>query len=393
VLDYVDAPSVAGRVQAVRLASGRKALWIEVDGGGGGSPRLHITSQYPATTETGTRNDPGFDPRGLVGLDGRLITLNGNSNRLAWSGRDDPTANAGKGYVTVWAAATDIDEYATKGGFVSLYSSGSLPIAVSEYRGRVAVLARATVQLWAMDDGGVGALDQTISGPGVQHLGTIGSMAGDLIYVDASGTVRMLSTDTQTEGAKEEGTIGEPVVALTSQLAAPGATPYGIYARALGCYLLAYGNTVACLAMVSGQVKGWSRWNLPVNVDGIAEVRGQVSIRSGNALYQFSDIAPDDEVATGDHRSIPITIRPVPLQSNAFMTLNAVGGAVAGGSWTIAAIVDGVATAAAPIIPRAPRLARRTISRTGRSLSLELVCAAAPAGARCDAAFIDASKD
>jgi hypothetical protein len=287
LLDYLDLPSVSGRVMATRLASGRRALWVERDGGQSNLPAIHLTETDPATTATASRQSLSFSPRGLLGINSRLFSLDPTANRIRWSGTDDPTANGGRGYVGDWSEALDIEEEAQKGGFQSLYSAGSQAVELSEYRNRVAVLSRTTIQAWALDDGGIAALDQTIAGPGCQHLGTIGVMSGDLLYADAGGVVRRLSSDAQTDIAKEQGTIGEAVAAITKLVAAPGATPYGLYARALGAYLIGSGTTMVCLSMVAGSLRGWSRWNLPVTIDGLTECRGTVYLRSGNVGYSF----------------------------------------------------------------------------------------------------------
>ncbi|MFM2091915.1 MAG: hypothetical protein RLZZ127_2404, partial [Planctomycetota bacterium] len=126
LLDYVDAAAgVSGLVQAVRLASGRRAVWVQADAGNAGLPAIHVTEANAATTATGSRLSLTFAPQGLVGIGGRLLSLDPTLARLRWSGTDDPTINGGKGYVGDWTEALDEDEEVQKGGFVSLYTAGS----------------------------------------------------------------------------------------------------------------------------------------------------------------------------------------------------------------------------------------------------------------------------
>jgi hypothetical protein len=395
LLDYIDvAQPISGAVQAVRLASGRRAVWVGYDDGAGRSA-IHITASDPAQTVTGSRLALDFAPTGLIGMGGRLLSLDATLTRLRWSGMDDPAVNSGRGYIHDWSDALDEDEVGQKGGFQPLYTAGSGAIALAEYRGRVAVFSRSAVQLWALDEGGPSSLDQTIGGPGSRHAASIGTMAGDLIYADVGGVVRLLSTDTQTQGAREQGAIGEPVASWTRSLAGLGASPVAIYARALGAYLLASGSEVACLSVVAGQAMGWSRWVLPVAVDGLAECRGTVYVRSGTAVYSLELNAPDDELVSGGTRqNIAVALRPAPAVARGRALLSQVSAAVGGaGSSTIRAVVDGVATATAPIVHRAPRFADRMLTRSGRGLSLEVACANAGADWRCDGMRLSAQEE
>jgi hypothetical protein len=81
---------------------------------------------------------------------------------------------------------------------------------------------------------------------------------------------------------------------------------------------------------------------------------------------------------------IPVTIRPAPVQGEDLLTLGEIAAAVNLGNCTLRAVIDGISTGTAPIVARGPRFSRRTMTRQGRSITMEVACAAAPAGWRCD---------
>lgn len=327
-LDKVDATSLAGRVQAVRLASGRRAVWVESNNGADGA--IHVTNALPGVDETGSRVTwPGSfgTPRGLISLYGRLYSLDATFNRLRYSGLDDPDVNGGRGYVTAWDEAEPVGQH---GGSVSLGQGSSEPQALAEYRGRAAIFLRQQIQTWLPGPDGPDSLDQVVSGPGSRYPGTVQAVSGSLIYADSGSWVRDLGTDGATEGAKE-GSLGEPVAAMTAWMVLPGSTsaPVGQFSRSLSCFLLsgekitgrgAFLDTPAgtypilCLSMTpGGAVHGWTRWNLPLPgpVTAMAEVRGVVYIRCAPAtpgqpspLFYLDPNGTGDEVTTGVYQAV-----------------------------------------------------------------------------------------
>lgn len=391
-LDYLPATSLAGRVQAARLASGRRALWVESVNGGLGGIGLTVVD---AATAGGSMMALSFSPVGLLGLGGRLLTMDPETSRLRWSGQDSPDDNDGKGWVDSWDPAA-ADERA-KGGYVSLAQGSSEPRALAEYRGDAAVFLRGAVMLFSIGGTGVDSLEDTVGGPGTRHPGTVQAVSGDLIYLDPGSRFRSLSTD-RSSVLPAESTLGDPIASLVRDLipaAAAGSITepeWGIYARSLGIYLAGWRNEAVALTVTPGEApRGWSRWTFPAGmvITGAAECRGTVYLRSSTGLWSLEANAPDDEVADGDHRPVPITMQPTPLTRSIHPLTSRGAGVVVQGTADLRMVVDGAALSAQAITGAAPAPCRRLGFWRGRSLSLRLTNAAAPADWRCDACEID----
>ena len=385
LLDYLPISSCAGRVEAGRLASGRRILWIESVNGDVG--KLAITTKDYATAG-GVVLSPGFFPVGLVFIDGRAWSLDPETNRLRWSGLDDPDSNDGKGYLESW------DPVATgpaKGGYISTSKGGSEPRHVCEYRGQVAVFLRTSVMLVSMSDTGADGINESITGPGTRHPGLVRSVSGDLIYFDPGARFRRLPTDLVST-QPQENTIGEEVATAAGDLFPPG---YSItqpvsscYARGLGLYLGAYGTTILAGSMQPGsqQVK-WSKWNLPAAIGPITameECRGTVYVRTASKVWSFELIAPDDEVEANTHVPIQPVVEPYPMAGGARSAEWDTMAVQAFGQVVLQVVHDGSPGAPATLTGATPRPVRRVGSWRGRSLSMRMSSPAAPAGWRID---------
>lgn len=395
-LDLVDAASVAGRVQAVRLASGRRALLVEHTGAADGPPSIHITHRLANTDQAGSAValPPEFAmPTGLIGLYGRLLSIDRVANRLRWSGIDDPDINDGRGYVATWAEGEPFDQM---GGSVDLGQGSSEPLALAEYRGRAAVFLRTQVQTWLPGADGIESLDQTITGPGTRYPDTVAAVSGDLLYVDAGSVVHNLATDNVTEGASE-GSIGTQIEALSRSLFLPGGPrPGALFSRGLSCYLAWAGTTVLCQSMTPGKAAhGWSRWSLPLPgpIDHMAEVRGVVYIRCGTALFYLEPLAANDETSTGVYQDIAPLVRLAPLPAGEGSgtlpgTASRLGAALSHAS-LFRPSIDGVDKTEAPLSGRAPAPSWRLGSWPTWRIALQVRATAAPAGWRIDGFFLE----
>lgn len=404
LLDLVDAPSVHGRVQSVRLASGRRALWIEHVGAADGPAGIHITNRLPGIDETGSgvTLTGGFleASAGLIGLYGRLWTIDKARNVLRFSGTDSPSKNDGKGYVTQWDDHSDTtDVLAELGGFISLGQGSSEPLGLAEYRGRVCVFLRTQIQTWLPGPDGVDSLDQTVSGPGTRFPGTIASVSGDLLYADAGARIRTLGTDSATEGA-QEGSVGEGVAVLSRELILPGGNPpVGIYARGLSCYLVGSGTTLLCLSLTpGGEVHGWSRWNLPLPapISALTESAGITYIRAGDAVWYFDANAQNDETSLGVYQGITpdVILADIPTAGSDSRgtqppTIQKLGVIIRGGVGLVSPITEGTQRTEAPMQPKAPSPTWRSGTYPCWRFAVRMRCVDAPAGQSFDGMILE----
>ena len=389
-VDYLPAATLGGRVQAVRLASGRRAVWIEQVNGSLGA--IGITTG-DAATAGGQLLNPGFAPVGLLGLGGRLYSLDPETARLRWSGLDSPDDNDGLGWVTSWdPAAADVR---ARGGYVSLAQGSSEARALAEYRGDIAVFLRSAVLLFSVGGDGVDALQETVGGPGTRHPVTVQPVSGDLLYLDPGHRFRSLATDRASVLPAEQ-TLGDPVAALTRAVLPPAYTvaepAFAIYARSLGAYIAGWRNQVLTLTVSPGHgAQGWTLWTFPDGLvfTGAEECRGTVYLRSATGLWSLEPNAPDDEVADGDHRPIRCDWMPADLVVNP-TTMTAHGlSLVLSGSAQVAAVVDGRVGTQTLMTGSAPYPSRRLGCWRGKSLTMQVSVPHADPAWRCDACAVD----
>lgn len=142
--------------------------------------------------------------------------------------------------------------------------------ALALYRGNMAVIAFATVQIWQLDpDPARISLVDTIEGVGSPYGRAHASVAGDLYFTTSKG-VRSLST-ASVQGGVGTADVGTPVdelvVAQLAVAAAGGYDPIGIYVPGLNEFWLMVGNRAYVLrqSRVSG-FAGWSEYELPGSV-------------------------------------------------------------------------------------------------------------------------------
>ena len=139
--------------------------------------------------------------------------------------------------------------------------------ALALYRGNMAVIAFATIQIWQLDpDPARISLVDTIEGVGSPYGRAHASVAGDLYFTTSSG-VRSLST-ASVQGGVGTADVGTPVdelvVAQLAVAAAAGYDPIGIYVPGLNEFWLMAGDRAYVLrqSRVSG-FAGWAEYVLP----------------------------------------------------------------------------------------------------------------------------------
>ena len=106
-LDYVECGTISGRVDAVRLPSEKRLIYIEHDASIG-IPVLHVTDPAYEVARTDSRIFLGrscgnsFRPSAILQSEGRVYALDA-TGRLNWSGVADPLQPS----TTIQAIATD----------------------------------------------------------------------------------------------------------------------------------------------------------------------------------------------------------------------------------------------------------------------------------------------
>jgi hypothetical protein len=173
------------------------------------------------------------------------------------------------------------------------FSTGSRQISgFGMHRNLLAVFYADSCQLWVMDEQPANVLhQQTLSGPGCPYPGSVVNIRGDAMFLgaDAFGN---LSTNTVV-GQADFADVGDRIRGLTTVPA--GVVPKAVWWEKESLMLCAVGNTVFVWSYFpETKADAWSRWTFPVSVDDIAELNGNVYIRSGRAVYQLVDGDRDD---------------------------------------------------------------------------------------------------
>lgn len=395
-VDYITDPSprTLTEVLGTVIGSDGKAIsLVKYDDASTAMHRSPTTGEPPLspTAVAGLGFTPEFS---LVRAAGRAFVLDGSLRYLRYSNLDSNDANKLVDF-------TSDPDLSSGSGFleVSQFASGvGSPEGLALFGGRIIVLYRSAVLIYRIDaDQSRFFLEQQITGPGTSAPRSAVELGADTIFLSEAG-VRVLSTVVQTLDAREDA-IGGRIDHLAKQFAADDTiTPIGHYARRLGCYLLAFGRDVLCLGVLPGSaVLGWTRWRLPVPVDGWAEGSGLLWMRSGDTLYAFEDGEDQDETSLGTFVDVPVLIETLPLRGT---TPSIAAAVAASGSEPIRVQVvadgrPGVDTNGAPIgmpitlPPRSPEPARAIVGKLGRTFSVRVYDAAACAGWRLDNLWLD----
>lgn len=377
-------------------SDGRTVALVRYDDESTALHRLPTVSEPPlSATEV---PDLGFIPEfSLVRAAGRAFVLDGSLRYLRYSQLDSADADKLVDF-------TGNPELTSGSGFleVSQFASGAGdPQGLVLFGGRMVVLYRGACLIYRIDaDQSRFFLEQQINGPGTSAPRSAAELGADTVFLSDAG-VRVLSTVVQTLDAREDA-IGGRIDHLAKRYAADqNITPIGCYCRRLGCYLLAFGQDVLCLGVLPGSsVLGWTRWRLPVAVDGWAESGGLLWMRSGVTLYAFEDDEDQDEVSLGTFQDIPVLVETLPLRGTV-PTIAAAVSSVSTESVKVQVVADGrpgvdinEVPIGLPIIlpPRAPEPARQLVGKLGRTFSVRVYDAAAVAGWRLDNLWLDVER-
>lgn len=387
-IDYITAPgqAIAALLGTIADFSARTLALIQL---ADDSTVLHHCPQAGIEPGSTTALSIGFTPQfGLVKAAGRAWTLDGNLRSLRGSrleGTDPATLED-------WTPASTDD------GPLSLdvanYAAGrGRPMCLGTFAGRVAVFYRGAVLLYRMDENRnrIG-LEQVVAGPGTLAERSPVEINGDLVFLSDSG-IRLVSQVTQTLDARADalgGKVDDYALDLASNLSVE---PIGHYCSRLGCYLLAFGQDVLCLAMVPGEsVRGWTTWRMPVPVHAFAEAQGLTWIRSGDMLFSLNPAIDVEDTGPSTTVPIPVLYESVPDRSEydqtvlrvAVTTTESVAVQVVADDRPVLA-VDETLLGKPTIVPgRAPAPVSFPVTKVGKSISVRVFDAEAGADWRLD---------
>lgn len=360
------------------------------------STDMHFCPDFNTAPAAQTRLDGlGFTPNySLIQAAGRAFVLDNNLRYLRFSNLD--SANP-----ALLADFLSNQDLTSGSGFleVSQFAAGAgQPLGLGIFGGQIVVFYRGAMLIYRIDvDQSRYFLSQVVKGPGTQAPRSVVELGSDTIFLSDPG-VRVLSDVSVSLDARTSA-FGGHVDPLAMELADNiNVTPIGHYARRLGCYLLAFGQDVLCLSVLPGSaVLGWTRWRLPVPVEGWAEAGGLTWFRSGRTLYALEDGEDRDETALGVYADIPVFGESLPYRSGTQQLCQAVASActeplqvqVVADGRPVVAPGGGLTGMPMTLPPRAPEPSRALSGKMGRMFSLRFYDPAAVAGWRLDNLWID----
>jgi len=261
---------------------------------------------------------PGTPDFAFACLEGRAWGFDAQLQKLNYSELDDATPES----LDNWTPG----EESNKAGFLSVgqFSAGSgTPRGIGDFGGRMAIFYDNALQIWRLDtDQSRIFKESAVGGIGTIHPRSIASVGTDIILVTNTG-VRSLTTVTTTLDPKEDDT-GSRVDAIINEYANDtGADLIGLYARRLGCYLVASGKNIVCLSLTPGKgINGWSRWYMPVTIDAMCESQGLVWVRSGRNIFTLEQFDKDHTDENSTEVDVPVRWEPVQRRVEGEVSVN-----------------------------------------------------------------------
>ncbi len=174
------------------------------------------------------------------------------------------------------------------------HASGTRQITgLSYYNELLAVFFGESIQLYSVPaDPDQHILVKTLDGPGSTSPNTVRNVLGDLYYLSHGG-FRALSV-ANSVGEFREGDIGARIQEETAQLSLTP-TPVALWSQTRSQYLCAFGTTVEVYTFSPlGKINGWTKWELPVEVEYMVELDGVLYIRSEDSVYKFDPTVDTD---------------------------------------------------------------------------------------------------
>jgi len=394
VLDYCESDVTGADILGQMVGSdGASLVLVKMPAG---ASELHHCP--PAGDDTGDSTKitfSGTPDYALIGLESRAWALDAGLTKLWYSALDD----ADPSKLETWGPGGG--DATNEEGFESLgqYAAGAgMPRALADFGGRLAVFFEAGMQVWKMDtDNTRYVKESTVAGVGCRFPRAIASIVGDVLLLTNAG-IRSLTTVTQTLDPAEDA-VGSKVDSLVNELANDtGANPIAIYARRLGCFLLAFGRDMVCLSLTPGQkVHGFSTWRLPLPVHAMCESAGKVWIRSTDDVFSLEDDDADDIDNIGGQADIPVRWETLGRRYPNGVMISGVS-ITATEDVRLQVVVDGrpslaedggIMGSALSLPGRAPRPTWRSLGKMGRTVAVRGHDLATAAGYRIDDLALD----
>jgi hypothetical protein len=212
-----------------------------------------------------------------VSPDGWTVRYSETDNPTKWTRGDD----SGAGFLPTSDNATG--DRVTK--------------ALGLYQKKLVALSSDAAQVWTVDpDPSQMALDDIVENVGTGYPSSLATVGGDLFFLSDYG-FRSITTNRIID-KREDVDVGSPIDRLVKEQLksmSPGTLPIARYFYGTGQYICAIGQTLYVYSVSrTSKIAAWSRYIMPVAVEGMAELNGELYIRTGDLVYKFSESAYKD---------------------------------------------------------------------------------------------------
>jgi len=188
-------------------------------------------------------------------------------------------------------------------GFIapSQYSEGDINVFGLTQHGNnsLVVIFENSMQFWSVaPDPRLNSHRITYTGPGTKTFGSVAKITGDVFYFSEGG-FRSLATET-TVGEQRESAFGEKILELSRVFKDTDESAVrSIWSQARSQYICSFRGTnksdVFCFTWSPvSETAGWTRWELPVEVDYMVELDQQIFIRAKDELFVMNRTATTD---------------------------------------------------------------------------------------------------
>ncbi|WAW09890.1 hypothetical protein NB640_11820 [Oxalobacter vibrioformis] len=168
--------------------------------------------------------------------------------------------------------------------------------ALGIYANRLVALTRDGAQVWIADpDPSVMRLDEIVENVGTSYPQSLATVSGDLYFLSDFGFRSITTRQLMTKLADLD--IGSPIDTLVRPVLKEATSlPKAAYFYGTGQYLCAIGRQIFVYSVSkSSGIAAWSRYELPFDVDALAELDGVLYLRSGDDVYQLSEEQHTDD--------------------------------------------------------------------------------------------------
>eukprot|EP00752_Nemacystus_decipiens_P019185 g17241.t1 len=175
--------------------------------------------------------------------------------------------------------------------------SGGDLMSLVPYYSFLAVMARTSIQLWAMDpDPALSQQIQTLGSTGlIAHNAAARYANGDVLFLSDTGIRSIRARDSSNAAVLND--IGSPIDALIrekriAEFTSPEDPIFAEVDPLSGHFWLAWGNDVYVLAYYpASKVSAWSRFRFDEPIDYLARGSSRLFFRSGNKIYIYGAIS------------------------------------------------------------------------------------------------------